>query len=565
MIRPAFFDRSVLGRTLWGFRRELAWVVVFSMFANLLLLTPTLYMLQVFDRVLTSGSELSLLALSLIAVLFFLVMGFADWIRSRLLVRASTRLDEAMNTQVFWASFAENLKGAGRNSMQAFTDMTMIRQFLTGNGIYAIVDLPWTLIYLGVLFLMHPWLGWCAIAFAVVQIALAFVSHRLTAPRHVLAQADQNETQAFVHGKLRNAETIQAMGMLPNLRRLWLDKHDKQLLSHATAAEWAARMQSASKFMQYTQQSLMLSIGALLAIDGKISPGAMIASNALMGNALRPVNVVVATWKQFIDARLAYRRLETLLESNPPQDGKVTDGQIRGQITLKGLVATVPGRQQPILNGIDAEFKAGEIVAIVGPSGAGKSTLVRCLVGIWPEVRGEVILDGHPLKDWSRDLLGERVGYLPQDIELLDGTIAENIGRFGKIDSSRIIEAAERTGIHQMILRFPKGYDTPMGEAGALLSGGQRQRVGLARAILGEPSLVVLDEPNSNLDDAGEQALIVAMRELRARGSTVFMVVHQRNLLSIADRVVQMAGGKIVQQLTPAGPLATTHSEQASA
>ncbi|MBI5259522.1 MAG: type I secretion system permease/ATPase [Burkholderiales bacterium] len=540
-----FFDRSALGRTLKSFRRELFWIGVFSFFANLLLLTPTLYMLQVFDRVMTSGSLYTLAALTLIAVFFFLVMGFSEWLRSRLLVRAGARFDQALHTNVFNASFEASLGGNARNPMQAFNDLTALRQFLTGNGVFALVDTPWTPVYIAVLFMMHPWLGWASIGFALLMLAMAIVGHRLTAPRHEKASEVLIESGSYLQSKLRNAETVEALGMLGNLRRHWLAIQERLGDSLHAAHETSHRVQATTKFVQYTQQSLMLSLGALLAIDGHISAGAMIACNALMGNALRPIGIVVQTWKQFIDTRQSYGRLEKLLEDNPERQARHVGDEVRGQVTLRGLEATAPGRQTPILKGLDVEFKAGEVVAILGPSGAGKSTLARCIVGIWPNVSGHVLLDGHPISEWSREALGPHIGYLPQDIELFDGSIAENIARFAPVPAERIIEAAQRTGIHEMILRLPKGYDTQMGEAGGMLSGGQRQRIGLARAILGDPALVVLDEPNANLDDAGEAALLRTVRDLKSRGKSVFMIVHQQHLLAAADRVLILEQGQV--------------------
>lgn len=547
MIGRDFFERSALGRAMWRFRREFFWVGVFSFFANLLMLTPTLYMLQVFDRVMISGSGWTLIALTAFTVLFFLVMGFAEWVRSRLLVRAGVRFDEVLSSKVFAASFESRLQGSSAKPMQAFTDLTNLRQFLTGNGVFAFFDTPWTPVYVLVLFMMHPVLGWTSVVFCAVLAVLAVVSQKLTTPRHAKAADSVVETSTVLGTKLRNAETVHAMGMVGDLRRLWLSSYEKQLAHAEDAHVTANKLQAAVKFVQYTQQSLMLAIAALLVIDGEIGVGAMIASNALMANALRPIGTLVASWRQFVEARQAYGRIEDMLDEFPERADRHAGDSVQGQVTLRGLKALVPGGKHEILKGLDAEFRAGEVVAIVGPSGAGKSTLARCLVGIWPNASGEVLLDGHPISDWSREKLGPHLGYLPQDIELFDGSIADNIARFGKVDSQQVILAAQRTGIHDMVLRFPKGYDTPMGEAGSLMSAGQRQRIGLARAMYGVPRLIVLDEPNANLDDAGEMALVRAVRELRELGSTVFMVVHQRAVLAACDRVLVLQEGRITQ------------------
>ncbi len=544
---PEVLARSQLGRSIWTFRREFVWVGVFSFFANLLMLSPTLFMLQVFDRVMISQNEFTLIGLILVISLFFGVMAFAEWIRSRLLVRAGVRFDEFLNSQVFKASFDANLNQVANNPIQSFSDLTNLRQFLTGNGIFAIFDTPWTPIYIIVLFMMNFWLGFVAIIFTGFFIALAWYSHRITAAGNERANQAQIKANTYLNGKLRHAETVEALGMLANLRRHWLVLHGTQNVEAFEAQHLQHQVQAFVKFVQYSQQSLVLALGALLAIRGEISAGAMVASNALVGNALRPISVLVSTWKQFADAQASYGRLEKLLEDHPEREASHATDVVRGQITLENLVATAPGRKDPILRGLNVSFNAGEVVAIVGPSGAGKSTLARCIIGIWPNVTGRVLLDGQDISTWSRDELGPHLGYLPQDIELFEGTIAENIGRFSDLKPEWVIEAAQRTGIHDMVLRFPKGYDTQMGEAGGLLSGGQRQRVGLARAIYGNPAMVVLDEPNANLDEAGEVALIKAVKELRDQGRTVFMVVHQQNILSVADRVLVLNEGVIKQ------------------
>ncbi len=561
--RAGFFERSELGRALWTFRREFAWVCIFSFFANLLMLTPTLYMLQIFDRVMLSGSELTLLALTGVMLFFYIVMGFAEWLRSRLLVRAGARFDDALNTRVFNAAFESRLNGATRNPMQPLADLTSLRQFITGAGVYAVMDMPWTLIYLYVLFLMHPWLGYAAIGFATLQVAMALVGHWITSKRHKKVQDLTLESTSYLQSKLRNAETVEALGMLGDLRRQWLSVHERQVASQADANEMARRVQAVTKFVQYLQQSLMLALGALLAIDGKISAGAMIACNALMGNALRPVGTVVQLWKQYVDARQSYKRLEDVLNGNPERESRHEGDTVAGQISLRQLEATAPGRKTPILQGLTVDFKPGEVVGILGPSGAGKSTLARCMLGIWPMASGQVLLDGHPIEEWSRESLGPHVGYLPQDIELFDGTIAENIGRFSNVTPEAIIDAATKTGIHEMILRLPKGYDTPMGEAGGSLSGGQRQRIGLARAIVGDPALVILDEPNANLDDIGEAALVRTVRELKSRGKTVFMIVHHPHMLAAVDRVLILENGQISKFLPvmPQGAIAQQGSK----
>ena len=554
-------SKSELGRSLLTFKREFVWVGVFSFFANLLMLAPTLYMLQVFDRVMLSQNEFTLISLTLVATFFFAIMSFSEWVRSRLLVRAGVRFDEFLNSRVFKATFDSQLNQAASNPIQSFTDLTNLRQFLTGNGIFAIFDTPWTPVYIVVLYMMHPILGWSAIFFTILLGFMAWYSNKLTQKSNERANEASMKTSTYLMGKLRHSETVEALGMMSPLRAHWGVMYKDQFDQTLDAQHMQHQIQGFIKFVQYSQQSLILGLGAWLALRGDISVGAMVASNALVSNALRPISVLVSTWKQFADAQSSYERLEVLMERHPEREASYVAREVSAQITLDNLVATAPGRKAPILKGLNAHFRAGEVVAIVGPSGAGKSTLARCMIGIWPDVSGKVLMDGKAIESWSRDDLGPHIGYLPQDIELFEGTIAENIGRFGQIDSFKVIEAAQQTGIHDMILRFPKGYDTPMGEAGGMLSGGQRQRVGLARAIYANPELIVLDEPNANLDDVGEAALIRTVQELRNRHCTVFMVVHQRNLLSVADRVLVMEDGVIKQFGTLAEPASQTTVE----
>lgn len=543
----SFFQRSELTATLWSFRREFAVVMIFSMVVNVLMLTPTLYMLQVFDRVMVSMNELTLVALTLIMLFLFAVMGFAEWSRSRLLVRAGVRLDQELNSRVFNASFEAYLNQLEHNPVQAFSDLTNVRQFLTGNGVFAFMDAPWIPIYMVVLYLLHPMLGVLALVFAAVMIAVAVLSHRLT--YSPLEQANEAGVQAntYVHSKLRNAEVIESLGMLGDLRRRWMTRHQHYLRLNSTAHDMGHRIQASSKFLRYTQQSLSLGAGALLVINGEMTAGAMIAGNVLMTRALQPLDMMVSTWKSFLAARTAFVRLEGLLAKHPERAAGAIHPEPQGHMRIENLIATAPGRAAPILKGITADFPAGEVIAVVGPSGSGKSTLARALVGIWPHVEGKVLIDGEPIQSWDRDELGPHLGYLPQDIELFDGTIAENIARFGPVDSEKVIQAAERAGVHDMILRFPRGYDTTMGEAGSLLSGGQRQRIGLARAMYGDPSVIVLDEPNSNLDDLGEAALVKAVQDLKSSGRTVFLITHRTHIVGVADRILVLRDGNIQQ------------------
>ena len=545
MTIKSFFARSELTATLWAFRREFLVVGIFSMVANVLMLMPTIYMLQVFDRVLVSRSELTLLFVSLITLFLFVVMSFAEWARSRLLVRAGVRLDEVLNARVFNASFEASLSQSGAAPQRAFSDLTQIRQFMTGNGIFALFDVPWAPVYVLVLFFLHPFLGWVAIVFAILQALLAWFGHRRTVAPSEEASKAQSDLNVYVQSKLRNAEVIESMGMLGGLRARWAERHKAYMHKQGSAQGLTHRIQVYSKFLRYCQQSFALAAGALLVIDGQLSPGAMIAANVLTTRALAPIDALVGIWRSFIGARSAFGRLEELLENHPERDPALTRVAPTGALALRDVTATAEGRETPILQGVSLEANPASVTVIVGPSGSGKSTLARVMIGIWPESTGEVLLDGRPLASWDRTELGPHLGYLPQDIELFEGSIAENIARFAEVNSELVIAAARCAGLHDMILRMPKGYDTQIGEAGSTLSGGQRQRLGLARAVYGDPAFIVLDEPNANLDDVGEQALSRAIMELKNKGKTVVLITHRPSAIALADRLVVMQDGRV--------------------
>ena len=564
MKTPGFFQRSELTQALWTFRREFLVVGVFSMVANVLMLSPTLYMLQVYDRVMVSRSELTLLAMSLITLFLFCVMAFAEWMRSRVLVRSGVRLDAMLGTRVFNASFEANLAPSGVSPARSFGDLIQIRQFLTGNGILAFFDTPWTPVYMAVLFILYPMLGWLALFFAAVQGALAWFGHRSTVAPAEEASRASGEASMYLQGKLRNAEVLEPMGMVHNLRPRWAQRHDQAQQLQGRAQALTHRITAWSKFIRYAQQSLALGAGALLVIDGQLSPGGMIAANVLMTRALAPIDMLVGTWRGFIGARGAFGRLEALLAAHPERDPALSRVAPQGAITLREVVAVAPGRAEPILKGVNLAVAPGTVTVVLGPSGSGKSTLARCMVGIWPGVSGEVLLDGLPISGWDRNELGPYLGYLPQDIELFEGSIAENIARFGEVSSEKVIAAARSAGLHEMILRFPKGYDTPIGEAGNLLSGGQRQRIGLARAVYGDPVLVVLDEPNANLDDVGEAALVRTVQELKAKGRTVFLITHRPGIVAVADRLLILRNGMVQTEGPRDEVLASMRAAQAT-
>lgn len=541
-----FFEGSELRKRLILFKKEFFWSGIFSMIANVLLLTPTVYMLQIYDHVMVSRSEITLMVVTVVMVLFYAVMSFAEWLRSRLLVRTGVKLDESLNTLVFRASFDSYLRNARINTTDALSNLVTVRQFITGSGIIALFDAPWTPIYIGVTFFLHPYLGFLSIIFACIQLLVTYSANRASKSG---IEGETNAVQnsnTFVQSKLRNIEPIHAMGMVSHMRDRWNIYHEASLEREDIIQDKQHRQQSFAKYVRYCMQSFTLGAGGLLVIQGKLSPGAMIAGNVLMARALQPLDLLISTWRQFVQAKMAFEKLEQLLEEYPEREPGAEHPEPRGEIRLEDFTARVASMDRPILDRISAKIPAGSIVVVLGPSGAGKSTLSRSLIGIWPDVEGKMLLDEQPIESWDRAKLGPYIGYLPQDIELFEGTIAENIARFAEIDSEKVIDAARRTGIHEMILRFPKGYDTEIGDAGSILSGGQRQRLALARALYGNPSLVVLDEPNANLDEAGEKSLAQAVNDLKAQGKTVVLVTHRLNLVGLADLLMVLSKGRIV-------------------
>ncbi len=532
---------------LWhALKRELALVAGASGAINLLMLTPTIYMLQVYDRVLVSYSELTLLAVSLVTLLLFVTMAVSENLRSRLLVRTSLRIERALGPRVFDASLQAALRQPSLAGPRPLADLIHLRQFATGNGLPAFLDLPWMLVYLAAAALLHPALGAMAVVFAMLQCAVALLGHQRTVRPSLTADRSSEAAGSFLRGKFQGADAIESMGMLGALWRRYLRLHEAHRADDRALQAMTHRLTAISKFLRYTQQSCALGLGALLVIDGSLSVGAMIAANVLMTRALAPIDTLVGSWRSYTGARAAYARIEALLAAHPAPAAPGADRPpLRGAVVLRGVEATDPQGTRTLLHGIDLELTPGSVTVLVGPSGSGKSTLARLVAGVWPSSRGECLLDGRAHEAWPRERDGAQIGYLPQEVELFDGSVAENIARFGEVDAERVLAAAQATGLHEAILRLPRGYDTVIGEGGMALSGGQQQRVALACAVYGSPSLVVLDEPNANLDDAGEQALATLVKHLKAQGRTVLIVTHRPAILAAADRLVLLRDGRI--------------------
>lgn len=532
-----------LKQALFAFRSAFVTVLAFSLIINFLMLAPAIYMLQVYDRALGSQNVTTLIVLTVIAVGLLAVMSLLEWVRSMVLVRLGARFDLNINTRVFNAAFERNLRRAGQNPAQALYDLANVRQALTGAGLVAIMEAPWMPIYLVVIFMFHPYLGVFSVVGALILLALAFANEALS--KEPLAEAQKlaiaANTQA--NNNLRNAEVIEAMGMLPAIRARWFELQHKLLMQQATASDRAGLMGSITKFARIAMQSLTLGYGCYLAIAGSLTSGMMIAATILVGRALAPLEMLIANWKQLVSARAAYGRLSELLQAFPAREAGMSLPAPKGALTLTNASAVAPGANTLILKNVSLQIAAGDVVAVIGPSASGKSSLARLMVGVWPAVSGSVRLDGADVYRWSKDELGPYIGYLPQDIELFDGTVAENIARFGQVDSEKVVAAAQAAGVHELILQLPKGYDTPLGDQGSFLSGGQRQRIGIARALYGNPVLIVLDEPNSNLDEQGELALAETVRRLKTTGSTVIIITHRRSTVQVADKLLVMHEG----------------------
>lgn len=545
-MKPNFaIPNDELKRAIKSFSKVFYTVFFFSAIINLLMLVPSLYMLQVYDRVLQSRNEITLLMLTLMMLGAYVFMGALEFVRSFILVRVGAQLDMEMNRRVYTAAFEQSLKRAGGNAGQALQDLTNVRQFLTGNALFALFDAPWFPFYLLVIFLFDVWMGVFATAATIILIALAWVNQRATHKPLTEANAMAIASSTLATNNLRNAEVIEAMGMLPNLIERWYTMHARFLRLQADASEKAGIIGAFSKFTSTSVQSLVLGLGALLVIEGRVSPGMMIAGSILLGKALQPVQMLIGVWKQFETTGSAYQRLSKLLSENPARKAGMELPKPIGAVKVESVSAAAPGTQVAVLKGVSFALEPGDVLGIIGPSGSGKSTLARLLVGVWPAGLGKVRLDGADIYQWNKDELGPHIGYLPQDIELFAGSVSENISRFGIVDPEKVVTAAKRAGVHDMILQLPQGYDTLLGDGGGGLSGGQKQRLGLARTMYGDPSLIVLDEPNSNLDDVGEVALVNALAELRKQGKTIVVVTHRTNVLGVTNKLLLLQEGMV--------------------
>jgi ATP-binding cassette subfamily C protein len=527
-----------------GACRGYFWSVgLFSAAINVLYLASPLYMLQVYDRAVSSGSVPTLLMLTVALLIALGAMAALDGLRARILIRAGLRLDRLLSGRVMAAVVkqANAMPGAGRS--QALRDFDTFRQFITGNALYTLCDAPWAPIYIVVLTMLHPLLGSLALVSALVLLALALVNELLIIGSLGEAGEAGSRSYAFAETSLRNSHVIEAMGMLGGLVDRWRRDRNLMLIAQAKASDRGAALQSLIRFLRLSMQSVILGAGAYLVINRVATSGIMFAGMILLARALMPIEQSVGTWRQFVSARTAYRRIEALLQANPPPTATITLPRPKGELAVQGASFYLPGLTRPVLFQINVAIEPGETLGIIGPSGAGKSSLARLIVGIHAPSSGVVRLDGANVAQWDREDFGRYVGYLPQEIELFSDSVAANIARFRSSKDEDIVNAAIAAGVHEMILALPRGYETQIGEGGVNLSGGHRQRIALARALYGEPSLVVLDEPSSNLDMDGDVALSKCLEKLKEAGRTVVVVSHRHFSLNTVDKILCLNGG----------------------
>ena len=518
----------------------------FSLIASLLVLAPSAYMLEVYGRVVNSRSHMTLWMLTLLILGVYVLMELLEWARSEVMRAASVELDERMRGRIFHAIFDANLRRIPGGTQQPLNDFKQLREFLYSPVLLGLMESPVSLVMLVLLFLISPVLGWTSIAFACVITLVGWFNERSTKPPLMQANRSAIAAQQYADGSLRNAQVIESMGMLRDIHARWMDKQRDFLNLQAKASESAGGYQAVSKFLQTTLSSAMLGLGCWLLLHNSLNGGdvMMIMASVFGGRVVAPLVQAVSQWQSVINVRDAWSRLDSLLEAVPERPEGMALPAPRGVLQVEPLMAGAPGNPASILKGVAFALAPGEVLAVVGPSASGKTTLARVLMGLWPAAMGKVRLDGADVFTWDKSELGPHVGYLSQGVELFDGTLAENIARFGEVEMAKVEAAARAVGLHDFILALPQGYDSPVGRDGAMLSGGQRQRVGLARAIYGDPVFVVLDEPNSSLDEEGDAALAGAIRMMKSRGTTFVVMTHRTSVLAVADKMLVLRDGQ---------------------
>ena len=536
---------SELSQALEPLRPEIYRAIGFSLIISFLALSPTVYMLEVYDRVVNSRSDVTLLMLTLMVVLSYAVMELLEKVRGALMRASGVRLDATLSKRVYDAMFMGYLKRQVGGNMQVLNDLKLVREFLANPALMAVMEAPVALVALALIFAINPILGWSAVVGALVQVSITWMNERASRKPLMEANRAAMNAQQFADASLRNAHVMESMGMLDAVHGQWQKRQKEFLTLQAQASEGAGFWSAMSKLLQQVMSSLLLGLGAWLLLSNSLNGGAsmMIIGSVLGGRVLAPLSQLVAQWNAVVNVRSAWSRLDGLLAQVPPKPEAMSLPAPKGYLTVEGLMAGAPGQQVPIVRGVQFGLAKGEVLAVVGPSASGKTTLARLLVGLWPAMSGKVRLDGADVFTWDKSELGPYLGYLPQGVELLEGSLAENIARFGEVDMAQVEAAARLVGLHELIMSMPQGYNSPIGRDGAMLSGGQRQRVGLARALYGKPVFVVLDEPNSSLDEAGDLALANAIAALKQLGTTFVVMTHRTSVLGVADKMLIMRDG----------------------
>ena len=543
--RPAQKRSSELSAALARCRHALIGIGVFTAAINLLQLTGPLFMLEVYDRVLPGRSVPTLVAIGILALVMFVFQGLLDVLRSRVLVRIAGSVDETLSPRVFDLAAKLPLKAITPASFQPVHDLDRIRSFMSTVGPAAFFDLPWMPLYLGICFIFHPLIGWAATVGGLILIAITVATEFLSRQPARDAAGAADGRVGLAEASRRNAEVVQAMGMAGRLGARWHDHNRRHLAAQQRVADISGGMAALSRILRMVLQSAVLGIGAWLVINQQATAGIIIASSILTSRALAPVEVTLAHWRSFIAARQSWRRLNGLLGAVAAEHPRMELPQPKETLTLEAVGVNPPGTNRIVVQGVAFQLKAGQGLGVIGPSASGKSSLVRVIVGVWPALQGKIRVDGAAIDQWTPEALGPHIGYLPQDMELFAGSVADNIARFeSDAPSEKVIAAAQAANVHELILALPNGYETQVGDAGNSLSAGQRQRIGLARALYGDPFLVVLDEPNSNIDREGDEALTQAILGVRARGGIVVVVCHRPSALAGVDIVLVMLNGR---------------------
>jgi ATP-binding cassette subfamily C exporter for protease/lipase len=539
-------DRKPLQVILHECRRSFYLAFGITAIADLLSIAPLLYMMQVMDRVISSRSGITLFSLTALIIAIYVFWSALEWIRSRLMVRLSLRIDWDLSADIFDASFRRYVGRKNVNVQQLLGDLTNVRQFLTGQGALTIMDAPFAIVFIIIGAMFHPFLALFALIASVLMVAAGYFTQKITTPILKVANDANTEAARVASNSLRHAESTLALGMMGAIRQKWYNQHHKYLQNQVNASEATGLMGGMSGFLQKALPSLQMALGAFLAMQGLITVGMVMAASMLISKAVAPIQKLIGNWKELVAAKQSYDRLNELLQEDSKREMQMALPPVIGKLEVSKAAAVPPGHNKPVLMGIDFKVEPGQAVAIVGPSAAGKTCLARLLVGIWKPVQGSVRLDGVELSEWNPDEFGPQIGYVPQEIEFFEGTVAENIARLGEIDAEKVVQAAKLIGMHEIILSFPKGYDTELGETGFALSGGQRQRLAIARAFYGMPKYIVMDEPNANLDEVGESALVQAVGFLKTQGSAIVMTTHRPRLVSVVDNLLVLRNGQQV-------------------